>query len=200
MKVEYSGEFSLLRNGGIMKFIGKLGLSVCVASSLMVAANAGPRLNAVQREVVNISRAEKRLARQLARLSAAERVRLKSRRIGLDSDLDGVSDIVEGAIGSNRCDSDSDDDGFDDKSDSNEDSPGSDDGLAEFEVKGLIDSFSDPVLQLKGATYTLSDSAQFVGIGFTKEDLQAGACVELKGLQRESGNTVTRIKQDDDCL
>ena len=183
-----------------MKFFEKLGLSVCVVSSLVVSANAGPRLNDAQREVVNINRAEKRLVRKLARLTAAERIRLKSRKVGVDSDADGVSDIVEGALGSNRCDSDSDDDGFGDKSDSNEDSPGSDDGLAEFEVKGLIDSFSDPVLQLKGATYTLSDSAQFVGIGFTKEDLQAGACVELKGLQRESGNTVTRIKQDDDCL
>lgn len=178
-----------------MKFFEKLGLSVCVVSSLMVAANAGPRLNDVQREVANINRAEKRLVRKLAKLTTAERVRLKSRKVGVDSDSDGVSDIVEGALGSNRCDSDSDDDGFDDKSDSNEDSPGSDDGLAEFEVKGLIDSFSDPVLQVKGVTYTLSDSAQFVGIGFTKDDLLAGACVELKGLQRESGNTITRISQ-----
>jgi hypothetical protein len=185
--------------GEIMNFLGKLGLSVCVVSSLMVSANAGPRLNAVQKEVVNISRAEKRLARKLSYLNQSERIRIKSRRAGVDSDSDGVSDIVEGALGSNRCDSDSDDDGFDDKSDSNEDSPGSDDGLAEFEVKGFIESFSDPVLKVNGATYTVSASAQFVGVGFSREDLQAGACVELKGLKRESGNTVTRLKQDNDC-
>jgi hypothetical protein len=71
--------------------------------------------------------------------------------------------------------------------------------LAEFEVKGLIESFSDPVLKVNGATYTVSASAQFVGVGFSREDLQAGACVELKGLKRESGNTVTRLKQDNDC-
>jgi hypothetical protein len=182
-----------------MKFREKLGLSICVVSSLMVSANAGPRLNDVQREVVNISRAEKRLARKLSSLNPSERIRVKAKKVGVDSDSDGVSDIVEGAIGSNRCDSDSDDDGFDDKSDSNEDSPGSDDGLAEFEVKGFIESFSDPVIQVNGATYTVSSSAQFVGVGFSKEDLQAGACVELKGLKRESGNTVTRLKQDDDC-
>jgi hypothetical protein len=186
--------------GEIMNFLGKLGLSVCVVSSLMVSANAGPRLNAVQKEVVNISRAEKRLARKLSYLNQSERIRIKSRRAGVDSDSDGVSDIVEGALGSNRCDSDSDDDGFDDKSDSNEDSPGSDDGLDEFEVKGFIESYSDPVLKVNGATYTVSASAQFVGVGFSREDLlQAGACVELKGLKRESGNTVTRLKQDNDC-
>jgi hypothetical protein len=182
-----------------MKFLEKLGLSVCVVSSFMVPANAGPRLNEVQREVVNIGRAEKRLARKLSSLNLSDRLRVKSRKVGADSDSDGVSDIVEGAIGSNRCDSDSDDDGFDDKSDSNEDSPGSDDGLSEFEVKGLIESFADPVLQVNGATYAVTDLAQFVGFGFSKEDLQVGACVELKGLKRESGNTVTRLKQDNDC-
>ena len=182
-----------------MRFFEKLGLSVCIVGSLVVSANAGPRLTEVQKEVVNINRAEKRLARKLSSLNPSERIRIKSNKVGVDSDSDGVSDIVEGAIGSNRCDSDSDDDGFDDKSDSKEDSPGSDDGLAEFEVKGLIQSFSDPVLQVNGATYTIADLTQFLGNGFSKEGLQVGVCVEVKGLKRESGNTVTRIKRNNDC-
>lgn len=176
-------------------------LVLCCGLSVvgMTPAEARPRVSDVQREVVKINRAEKRLASKLSKLTAAERVRVKAKVVGIDSDGDGVSDILERGLGSNRCDRDSDDDGFDDKSDSNEDTAGSDDGLAEFEVKGLVDSISGLLVRVNGADYSLTNTTVFRGVGFSVDDLGVGVCVELKGLSRSSGKTVTRVKRENSC-
>jgi len=165
----------------------------------MTSAEARPRVSDVKKEEVNINRAEKRLAAKLSKLTAAERVQVKAKVVGIDSDGDGVSDILERGLGSNRCDSDSDNDGFDDKSDSNEDTAGSDDGLAEFEVKGLVESISALLVRINGVDYSLTDSTVFRGAGFSVDDLGVGVCVEVKGLSRSSGKTVTLVKRDDSC-
>jgi hypothetical protein len=189
-------------------------------------AIAAPSYAAVKREAENLKKAERKLAKRIARLSEADRMRIKSKFSGTDSDQDGVADIIEGALGSNRCDSDSDDDGFNDSEDYREDEPGTDDDMpddspdngddsnsggnpppkapnppapVEFEAKGTIASFTDPVLVVKGTSYTIGSGTQFVGTGFDREDLTAGTCVEVKGLRDGDQRLVTRIKRDNDC-
>jgi hypothetical protein len=172
-------------------------------------ALAGPRYSAAKKEAQQLQRAERKLAKRINRLSETDKKRLKSAFKSTDSDGDGVSDIIEGAIGSNRCDADSDDDGFSDSDDYNEDTPGADDdspgsddnnpGTSEFEAKGIIASFDDPSLVIGSTTYTITMATEFIGAGFTKDDLRAGMCVEVKGLRSGADRDVTRIKRDDDC-
>jgi hypothetical protein len=184
-----------------------------LAIALIVAysspALAGPRYSAARKEAQQVQRAERTLAKRIARLSESDRKRLKSAFKSTDSDGDGVSDIIEGALGSNRCDADSDDDGFSDSDDYNEDTPGADDGSpgsddsspgsSEFETKGIIASFDDPSLVIGSTTYTITMATEFIGTGFNKDDLRAGMCVEVKGLRSGTERDVTRIKRDDDC-
>jgi hypothetical protein len=186
-----------------------LALVVALVLAYSSPAIAGPRYSAAKKEAQQIQRAERTLAKRIERLSEADRKRLKAAFKSTDSDADGVSDIIEGAIGSNRCDADSDDDGFSDSDDYNEDTPGTDDdspgsddsnpGSSEFETKGIIASFNDPSLVIGSTTYTLTAATVFIGSGFTKEDLRAGMCIEVKGLRSGSDRDVTRIKRDDDC-
>jgi hypothetical protein len=189
-----------------MKFFG---LIVAILLAYSSPALAGPRYSAAKKEAQKIKQAERKLAKRIARLSEADRKRLKSEFSSTDSDADGVSDIIEGALGSNRCDADSDDDGFSDSDDYNEDTPGADDGSpgsddsnpgsSEFETKGLIASFDDPTLVIGNNTYTITPATDFIGTGFAKDDLRSGLCVEVKGLRSDTGSEVTRIKRDDDC-
>jgi hypothetical protein len=186
-----------------------IALAIGFMLAVISPAYAGPGFAPARREAQKIKQAERKLAKRIAKLSESDRKRLKSEFSSTDSDGDGVSDIIEGAIGSNRCDADSDDDGFDDSNDYDEDTPGADDdepgsgdddsGRVEFEAKGEIVSFDDPSLVIGNRTYTLTQATQFIGTGFTKEDLQAGLCVEVKGLRDDSQREVTRIKRDDDC-
>ena len=173
-------------------------------------AIAGPRYSAAKKEAQQIKRSERKLAKSLARLSEAERKRLKSEFSSTDSDGDGVSDIIEAGLGSNRCDADTDDDGFSDSEDYNEDTPGADDGSAggsddnnpgrsEFETKGVISSYDEPFLVIGNITYTVTLATEFRGSGFTRDDLRAGVCVEIKGLSSDTEREVTRIKRDDGC-
>lgn len=184
-------------------------LAIGLLLSLISPAHAKPGYTAVKKEAQKIKQAERKLVKRVNGLSESDRKRLKSEFASTDSDGDGVSDIIEGAIGSNRCDADSDDDGFDDSVDYDEDTPGADDdkpgpgdddsGRTEFEVKGEIVSFDDPTLVIASRTYTITQATQFIGTGFTRDDLQAGLCVEVKGLRDDSEREVTRIKRDDDC-
>jgi hypothetical protein len=128
---------------------------------------------------------------------------LKAAFKALDSDGDGVSDILEGALKSSRCDADSDDDGIDDDEDSDEDNADSDgdghnDGN-EIGAKGKITSFTDPTLVDGGKSFTVTANTTFRGIGFDKSDLVANLCVEVEGHVEGSANIADKIKRDDDC-
>lgn len=191
-------------------------LVIAIVLAFASPAFAGPRYSAAKKEAQQVKRAERKLAKRIARLSESDRKRLKSEFSSTDSDGDGVSDIIEGALGSNRCDADSDDDGFNDSDDYNEDTPGVDDGSppsdddspgsdgnspgsSEFETKGFITSFDDPALVIRGTTYTITLATEFRGVGFTRDDLRPGVCVEISGKKSDSEREVLKIKRDDDC-
>ncbi len=175
-------------------------LSLCLGVLIASPAHAGPQLKKARSEALAVLRAEQRLAKAVARLSFAEKRALKKgRALGKDSDKDGIPDIVEGAIGSGRCDVDSDDDGVSDDSDEQEKTPGSVGGATSFELKGLVQSFADPVVTIGGVSYTLASNASFGNKGFSKSDILPGVCVEVEGFKSDEVSTVTKIKGDDDC-
>ena len=64
----------------------------------------------------SLNRAETGFKKKIAALTTADREKLKkaTAKLGEDSDQDGVSDLFEGARGSNVCNSDSDNDGISD--------------------------------------------------------------------------------------
>jgi hypothetical protein len=166
-------------------------------------AYASPRYTAAKQSAERVKKDERELAKRIARLSATERAKLKRAFKALDSDGDGVSDILEGAIKSSRCDADSDDDGVDDGDDSDEDNADSDgdghnDGN-EIGAKGNITSFTDPTLVVGGKTFTLTATTTFRGTGFDKSDLVAGICIEVEGHVEGATNIADKIKRDDDC-
>lgn len=172
---------------------------LCLLSLPAQAERRASSLRAAEAEARKISKAEKELAKRIKRLNAFDRRALKVKRIGTDSDRDGVSDIFEGAIGSNRCDNDSDDDGVEDGSDSREDEFGKDDGESEFEVKGLITSFSDSSIGIGEASYLITKETRFGGRGFSEEDIEPGVCVQVKGLSTQGENRVQKVELEDDC-
>lgn len=164
---------------------------------------ASPRYTSAKQSAEKVKKDEKELARRIARLSPTERAKLKSAFKALDSDGDGVSDILEGALKSNRCDADSDDDGVDDGDDSDEDNADSDgdghnDGN-EIGAKGKITAFTDPTLEVGGKTFTVTANTTFRGIGFDKSDLVANLCIEVEGHVEGGANVADKIKRDDDC-
>jgi len=181
-------------------------LLTALLALLLVAASpayASPRYTAAKQSADRIKKEEKDLARRIARLTAAEKAKLKKAFKGLDSDSDGLADILEAAVKSSRCDADSDDDGLDDDEDSDEDNADSDgdghnDG-SEVEAKGKITSFTDPTLVVGGKTFTVTDSTTFRGTGFDKSDLVAGLCIEVEGHIDGANNIADKIKRDDDC-
>jgi hypothetical protein len=183
----------------------RLSLIVAFIIATTVQAWASPSdLAKAKRSLASIAKAEKELARTTKRLTAAERANLKRSR-GKDSDGDSVNDVVEGAIGSNRCDADSDDDGLDDSDDSDEDSSDSDgDGYndsLEVEAKGRITSFNDPILVVSGKTFEVTSSTVFFRGLSSKADLVSGVCIEAEG--HKVGTTVVadKIKRESsmDC-
>lgn len=177
-------------------------MSAVLVGLVSIPAEAQRRmspLKAAEAEARKISKAERELAKRIKKLNAADRRALKLKRFGPDSDSDGVSDIFEGAIGSNRCDRDSDDDGFEDGSDSREDEFGENDRESEFEVKGPVQSFADSVIVINQVSYRLSKDTRFGGKGFSRDDIEPGVCLEVKGLTIGSENQVQKVEQEDDC-
>jgi hypothetical protein len=164
---------------------------------------ASPRYTAAKLAAEKVKKDEKDLKKKVKRLSAADKEKLKRRFRGQDSDSDGLPDILEDGLGSATCDSDSDDDGLNDSSDSAENNSDSDnDGNAdgtEVEIKGNIVSFVDPTLVIGDRTFTITDSTVFRGAGFSKDDLEAGLCVEVEGHTTGSGLLADKLKRDDDC-
>ena len=174
-------------------------------------AYADRRYTTARQAAERVRRDEAELSRRVKVLSAEDRTKLKNSFRGRDSDHDGISDIIEGGLGSNRCDADSDDDGIDDSSDRNE-RRGSDDrsrtgddasrspnGL-EIELRGRITAFTDPEVTVRGNTFTLTATTVFRDPGFTRQDLAVGQCVEIEG--HTSGSLIIAEKvhlEDSGC-
>jgi len=134
-------------------------------------------------------------------MTKTERRRFKRAVRGLDSDRDGVADVLEPSLGANRCDADSDDDGLDDNSDGDEDRSdggtdggGSDDGV-EVETRGLIQSFNDPDLVVGSTRLQITTTTVFFRGLTSKADLLPGVCVEAEGRRVGSTSLVDKIKK-----
>lgn len=172
-------------------------LFVCVFSC--VSAYAAPSYKSTLSAARNLRKSEIRLAKSVASLSAADRQKLKTAlaSLGVDTDKDGVSDIFEKARGSNLCDTDSDDDGLNDKDDGYEDN---DDRLGEVEAKGTVTSFTDPTLVVGGKTFTVTATTAFRKGVSSKANLVAGACVKVEGYTDSSNiNIATKVEKYDRC-
>jgi hypothetical protein len=195
-----------------MKLISGVLVTLLMLTSI---ATASPRYTAAKQAAERVRKSEREFDKRFNKLTDAEKKRLKASFRSADSDDDGVSDIIEGAIGSDRCDKDSDDDGFDDSNDGAENTPGNDDDSSddsdsppnggddsnEVEIKGTIDSFVDPVLDVKDRSFTVTEDTVFRGRDFGRDDLDNGVCVEVKGLQRNGTLVAVRIKREspDEC-
>jgi Domain of unknown function (DUF5666) len=175
------------------------------------SALADGRYTAAKQAAERVKRDEAELVRRVRSLSVEDRIKLKNKFRGRDSDRDGLSDIIEGGLGSNRCDGDSDDDGVDDANDRNElrrnddDSRSGDDtrrggtGL-EVEVRGRITSLIDSSLTVGGRTFVLTATTVFRDPGFSKDDLLVGQCIEIEG--RTNGSQIVAEKvhlEDSGC-
>jgi len=166
------------------------------------ASYASPgEFNRAKSSMKKLAVAEKELAKSLRKLTKAERAKLKRSARGLDSDGDGLPDSLEGPLGANRCDADSDDDGIDDSEDSDEDNSGDDsnddsDGV-EVETKGTISSFNDPVLVVGTTQFQITPQTVFLRGLRSKLDLVPGKCVDVKGLRSGEVVLIDRIKLED---
>jgi hypothetical protein len=188
-----------------------LPLIICLVSLVINLkadmASATPRgYQEALREANQLRSAKRSLERKIKGLSKSEKARLKSKFRGTDSDRDGVADEIELGLKTGLCESDSDRDGIDDGADDheNEDDSNSDgqpdgDNGQEFEIKGEIGSFTDPLLVINGRDFTLTERTEFRGRGFDRGDLRSGLCVELDGRIDQGLNLVDIIKIDDDC-
>jgi hypothetical protein len=174
-----------------------LALCVCVFSCL--AAHAAPSYKSTLSSAKNLRKSEVKLAKSIASLSATDREKLKAAlaSLGVDTDKDGVSDIFEKARGSNICDTDSDDDGVDDRDDGYEDNDGR---LGEVESKGSVTSFTDPTLVVGGKTFTVTATTAFRRGVSSKADLVTGACIKVEGYTDASNiNIATKVEKYDRC-
>jgi hypothetical protein len=162
-------------------------------------AQAAPSYRSTVSSAKNLRKSELKLAKAIAGLSAADRAKLKGAlaKIGVDSDLDGVSDIFERARGSNVCDADSDDDGLDDREDGYE---GDDDKRGEVEAKGSITAFNDPTLTVAGKSFTVTGTTLFRRGVSSKVDLVAGTCIKVEGyIDASNVNIAQKIEGSSRC-
>jgi hypothetical protein len=175
------------------------------------SAYADRRYTTAKQAAERVKRDEAELNRRMKALSVEDRVKLKTSFRGRDSDHDGISDIIEGGLGSNRCDTDSDDDGIDDSSDRNENRRrddgrrSGDDGTRtgsglEVEVRGRVTSFTDPEVTVGGRIFTLTANTVFRDPGFSRQDMVVGQCIEIEG--RSNGSQIIAEKvhlEDSGC-
>jgi len=144
-----------------------------------VNAEAAPSYSSTVSQARNLRKSEVKLAKAIAKLSAADREKLKNKlaALGADSDADGASDIFEHARGSNVCSADSDSDGIPDGEDGYEND---DNKQGDVEGKGTVTSFTDPSLVVGGKTFTVTDTTKFEHGLSSKADLVAGTCVKIE--------------------
>jgi len=170
------------------------------------------RYTSAKQAAERVKRDEAELARRTRLLSIEDRLRLKTSFRGRDSDQDGISDIMEGALGSSRCDSDSDDDGIGDSTDRNERNRSDDQSSSggnsrddssrpgsrfEIEARGRITSFVDPEVTVGGKTFIISAETFFRDPGFSKEDLVVGLCIEIEGHTHGSVIVAEKVHLED---
>lgn len=182
------------------------------------SAYADRRYTTAKQAAERVKRDEAELSRRVKVLSLEDRVKLKKSFRSKDSDSDGVSDIIEGSLGSSRCDSDSDDDGIDDSMDRSErrrddgesssggnSSGGSssgggsssrEDGV-EVAARARITSFVDPIITVGGQAFTVTENTVFRGVGFSKDDLRIGLCIEIEGHAGGSEVFADKVKIED---
>ncbi len=172
------------------------------------AAYGDRRYTSAKQAAERVKRDEAELARRTKLLSIEDRLRLKTSFRGRDSDQDGISDIIEGALGSSRCDFDSDNDGIDDSRDRNERNPSDDQGNSgddnsrtgsrlEIETRGRITSFVDPEVTVGGKTFIISAETFFRDPGFSKADLVVGLCIEIEGHTNGSVIVAEKVHLED---
>ncbi len=174
-------------------------LALTIAITFLNTSFASPNeLAKARRSVVRIKNEERNLIKSFRKLSESEQEVLK-RTKGNDSDGDGLADAIEVAAGANLCDADSDDDGIDDKDDSNERNGDSDgDGVSdgnEVETKGRIQSFDDPNLIVGSTTLKITANTIFFRGLSSKSDLQRDTCVEAESHKVGSDLLVQKIKK-----
>ncbi len=183
-----------------MKLLTTLSALVLIVAS---PAYASPQYTSAKQAAERVKKDEKDLARKAARLSAADKSKLKTAFKGTDSDNDKLPDILERAFKSDSCGKDSDGDGLTDYEDPNENNPDSDgDGHSdgtEVSAKGTVTSFTDPTLVVGGKTFTVTASTTFKGTGFDKSALVAGLCIDVEGHVDGADNIADKIKRDNDC-
>jgi hypothetical protein len=175
-------------------------IALCLLFVAALSANASPTEFAkARRSLTQIKIAEKTLAQSIKKMTEAERIKLKRVTRGLDSDGDGLADVLEPSLGANRCDADSDDDGLDDDNDVGEDdSDSDDDGVpdgTEVETKGLVQSFNDPELVVGSTKLQITSTTVFFRGLTSKADLTPGVCVEAEGRRVGTVVLVDKIKR-----
>lgn len=182
-------------------------ISLIVSLAILELAVATPKgYQEALREAKRLQRTLKYFKSTLKKLKNSDKAKVKNKFRGQDSDNDGIADAIELALGTELCATDSDGDGIDDGYDdhendhdnNNDGQPDGEDGQ-EFEVKGEVESFTDPLLIVRGREFTLTRRTEFRGRGFNREDLQSGLCVEVAGKIEGELSLVDLVKLDDDC-
>ena len=174
-------------------------LSLVLAIAFSATAHAAPAYSSTASAAKNLRKSQLKLAKSVAALSTTDREKLKVtlKSVGTDSDNDGVSDIFEAASGSNLCSSDSDGDGTPDANDDYED-----DGnrSGDSKAQGTITSFNDPLLEVAGQTFTITDTTEFKGKLSSKTDLVVGTCVKVEGYTDASNtNFAKQVEGSNHC-
>lgn len=173
--------------------------AILTVTCFSVNADASPSYRSTLSSAKNIRKSEAKLAKAIAKLSPADREKLKTAlsSLGVDSDADGVSDLFERVRGSNVCDGDSDDDGIKDDDDSYEND---DNKLGEVEAKGAVTSFNDPSLIVGAKTFIVTNATVFRRGVSSKASLVIGACVKVEGYTDVSNVTIaTKIEASSRC-
>lgn len=205
--------FAWSRNLGVQFQIVSLAFLVCVCF-LVVSPTKGmaeSKFKAVIKLEKQISKQQKKLAKQFNRLRTEDKLKVISKRSGrsVDSDFDGVPDNLEDYVG--RCNSDSDSDGVNDGDeyfngsnpfeDDSESNGGSSVG-SEIEVHSTIQAISNNSLAIDGELYLVSSETEFVdnnNIPVNFSFFEVGDCVEAEAHLNGADRILNKLALDDDC-
>lgn len=152
----------------IARSMKSLLLSLALVSLAAAPAFAGPKKGKERRTralMKKISRLNTKLQRDVKRLSPSEMSRISRASVAdgpafTDSDKDGLIDLLERALNTEICDSDSDDDGMEDgeEIDEENDPHDEDDSL---EVVTTIEDIDNAMLYTGGLDFALSADTEY---------------------------------------